>query len=135
MVTSDKRLKTNIDNLDAEFAKSFIQTTTPVRFNWKSGDEVTEYGYIAQDVYKAGFTDIVVITPHPGLEEIVEDDGFVNPKDAKFTLSTGKIIPLLALNQKSMIEELEQKDAKIASLEAMVASLISRMESVESLLQ
>ena len=75
------------------------------------------------------------MTPHPGLEEIIEDDGFVNPKDAKFTLTTGKIIPLLALTQKAMLEELEQKDQKIADLESLVQSLLMRMKSVEDKLQ
>ena len=132
-VTSDLRLKKDIEPLSLDFCKSFVMKTKPVHFNWKNGDEKVEYGYIAQEVYKAGFTDVVNITASPGLEEMIEEDGFVNPKDAKFTLSTGKIIPILACNQKDLIEKNEEQAKKIQLLEERIdrlEELLSRLTTI-----
>ena len=122
-ITSDKRLKTNVIELTPEFSKQFIMTTTPVKFNWTNQDQITDYGYLAQSVMKAGFTDLVTVVPHPGMEGSVDDDGFVNPPDAKFVFSPGKIIPLLALNQREVFNQLEEKDQKIQDLEERLAKL------------
>ncbi len=122
-IASDYRLKKNISILDESLAKSFVMNTTPVSFNWNNEDSKIEYGYIAQSVLKSGFKDLVNVTPHPGLQEYTENDGFVNPKDAKFTLSSGKIIPLLALNQKIVFEELKSKDNEIQLLKERISRL------------
>lgn len=122
-ITSDRRMKKNIIELSPEFSKKFIMTTTPVKFNWKTGDDIADYGYIAQDVLKAGFTDLVTVTPQPGMEGSVEEDGFINPQDAKFVFSPGKIVPMLALNQRDLYEQLQEKDSKIADLESRIAKL------------
>jgi hypothetical protein len=124
-ITSDKRLKKDIEPLTSKLAKDFIYKTTPVRFNWKNGDTQTDYGYIAQDIKKAGFDDLVQIVPHYGMVEDIEADGFINPKDSKFTFSPGKIIPLLALNQKNIYDELSVKDNKIINLEDRIIKLES----------
>ncbi len=122
-ITSDHRLKENIEEITSELSKEFVMTTTPVRFNWRSGDNITDYGYIAQDVYKKGFTDLVTITPSPGMDECIDDDGFISPKDAKFVFSPGKIIPLLALNQREVFKQIEDKNTKIGELEDRIAKL------------
>ncbi len=122
-ITSDRRLKENIIELTPDFSKRFIMTTTPVKFNWRTGDKIIDYGYIAQDIYKKGFTDLVTITPSNGMVECIDDDGFISPKDAKFVFSPGKIIPMLALNQKEIFEELKDKDERIAELEGRIAQL------------
>ncbi len=122
-ITSDRRLKENIIELTPELSKKFIMTTTPVKFNWRTGDKIVDYGYIAQDIYKKGFTDLVTITPSQGMIECIDEDGFVSPKDAKFVFSPGKIIPMLALNQREVFNELQEKDAKIANLEDRIAQL------------
>ncbi len=122
-ITSDVRLKENIIELTPEFSRSFIETTTPVKFNWKSGDQITDYGYIAQSIAKAGFHDLVSTVPHPGLKGFTDEDGFTSPDDVKLVFSPGKIIPLLALNQKQVFAELDAKDQKIQDLEARIQKL------------
>ena len=122
-ITSDRRMKQNINKLTLDLSKKFIMTTTPVSFNWKTKDTITDYGYIAQDVLKAGFNDLVTVTSHPGMEEHIEEDGFVNPKDAKFVFSPGKIVPMLALNQRDVFTQLAEKDKKIEDLETRLAKL------------
>jgi hypothetical protein len=122
-ITSDRRLKENVMELTYSTSKKFIMTTTPVKFNWKNGDGIKDYGYIAQDVLKAGFDDLVTVVPHPGMEGSIDEDGFINPDGAKFTLGSGKIVPLLALNQREIFSELSEKDQKIANLEQRLAKL------------
>ena len=124
-LTSDRRMKKNITNIDISMAKLFILNSQPVRFNWKSGDKIPELGWIAQDVLKLGngLEELVTVVPQPGLEEIVDDDGFINPANAKFTLATGKVTPLLTLAAKDLYEQNSIKDKKIASLEERLAAL------------
>ena len=132
-ITSDRRLKKDIVALTPELCKSFILTTTPVRFNWKSDDAIPDYGYIAQDVLKAGFNDLVTVVPHPDMEGSVDDDGFINPAGAKYVFSPGKIIPMVALNQRQLFEANDAKDVEIAdlkerlsTLEALVSQLLQK---------
>ncbi len=122
-ITSDRRLKKDIVALTPELCKSFILTTTPVRFNWKSDDAIPDYGYIAQDVLKAGFNDLVTVVPHPDMEGSVDDDGFINPAGAKYVFSPGKIIPMVALNQRQLFEANDAKDVEIADLKERLSAL------------
>lgn len=105
-------------------------TTTPVSFNWKNSDMKLEYGYIAQDLQKLGFDAIVSKTADNTLEEYIDEDGFVSPAKERFTIAPGKIIPLLALNQREVFTQLEEKDAKIADLEARLAALEALMSKL-----
>ncbi len=132
-ITSDRRLKKDIVDLTPTLCKSFVMSTTPVRFNWRGDDEIPDYGYIAQDVLKAGFDDLVTVVPHPGMEGSTDDDGFVNPANGKFVFSPGKIIPMLALNQRNIFEAQDAKDVEISNLtgrlvalEALVAQLLQK---------
>ncbi len=49
--TSDRRLKTNIQ--DSDLGLDFIRTLRPVSYNWKSGDKDLHYGLIAQEAEEA----------------------------------------------------------------------------------
>ena len=120
--TSDRRLKTNITNITLETAKHFVENARPVKFNWKNGDEKPELGFVAQEVFKIN-EDLVNITPQLGMVEEIDDDGFISPANAKYTLATGKMIPLLTLTTKDLYQQLEEKDAKIAALEKRLAKL------------
>ncbi len=104
-VTSDKRLKTNINDLDDEYCNKFVMTTNPVKFNWKKGDKNVSYGYIAQDLLKAGFNDLINLAHEDNLDESIDEDGFINPKNTKFTITYNNIIPILAQNQKYLMNE------------------------------
>ena len=121
-ITSDKRLKKNITNIDVETAKHFVMESQPIRFNWKNGDDIPELGFLAQDVFRIN-PDLVSVTPYPGMVEEIDEDGFVSPANGKFTLSTGKIIPLLTMTTKDLYALNEEKDAKIANLEERLAKL------------
>ena len=104
-VMSDRRTKTNITNLTDEYCSSFVENTNPVSFNWKEGDLNKSYGYIAQDIIRAGFPDLVNLTKDDSVKEEIDEDGFVNPAGVKFTVSYQHMIPILAKNQKRLMKE------------------------------
>jgi len=133
-ITSDRRMKENVTDLSLQLAKEFVMTSRPVKFNWKNGDENTDYGFIAQEVYKAGFTDLVTITPHADMEEIIDEDGFVSPAGGKFVFAPGKIVPLLVLSQRETYTKLEEKDQQTQSLQSTVQDLEARLARLEALL-
>lgn len=106
-VYSDKRIKSNIKDLDEEYvdkfmnlkAKSYVKKTT----NRK------EIGFIAQDVVKLGLDELYMLH-HTEIDEEVEDDGFLNPKDRIFTLNYNEMIPIL-------FKKIQMMDKKIKDLE------------------
>ena len=79
---SDKRLKSNIIMLDREYCKQFIQKTNPVSYTLISDGHI-HYGYIAQDIIKAGYEKLVSAAPEDNIKETIDDDGFLSPKDIK----------------------------------------------------
>ena len=132
-VTSDKRLKTNITNIQTDLAKRFIMNSEPVRYNWKDNETgKAELGWLAQDVYKLGYglEELIDVVEQPDMVEEVDEDGFINPQGAKFTLSTGKIIPLLTVGLKDVYTELEQKNKKINELEERISKLEQLIKNI-----
>ena len=141
-VYSDYRLKNSIESLDEKYCKDFIQKTTPVKYNYNNDESQKHFGYIAQDVLKAGFDDLVTVCPYSdGIEEIIEDDGFLNPKDVIFVMSTTEIIPILSkniqliYNEKKILEDkiklLEQKNIDLETRLARLEAFISTLEITE----
>ena len=122
-VISDYRMKNSIEILDEKYCKDFILKTTPVKFNYNSDTTQKHFGYIAQDVYKAGFEDLVSLCPYQGLNEIIESDGFINPKDISFTMSTNELIPILSKNIKMIYNENNTIKTNITNIENKVELL------------
>lgn len=120
-VTSDYRVKTNINNMTDSLCEKFIKTINPVTYNMKSELHEgkygkTHYGFIAQDVLKLGFNDLVSVIPEKGLVEIIEEDGFINPKDHKFTICYDQVIPILTKNIQMLLSRVEQLEDIIKQL-------------------
>jgi len=91
---SDKRIKENFKPVKLKKAIDFIKNCEPVKYNYID-ESKQNYGYVAQDILKAGFENLVNVVPCVGLVEIIDDDGFVSPKDNKFVLQYNAIIPIL----------------------------------------
>lgn len=121
-VMSDRRTKKNIKELSDEYCTSFIERTKPVSFNWKKGDAAKSFGYIAQDLIRAGFDELVNLAHDDEVREEIDDDGFVNPEGVKFTVSYQHIIPILAKNQKRLMQENAELKAKIDAILSMLNS-------------
>jgi hypothetical protein len=122
-VTSDRRLKYNIQNLGDAYCTKFITDTTPVSFNWINGDTQPSYGYIAQDLLRNGFDDLVNLADAKGMKQEVDSDGLISPQDIKFTISYQHIIPILAQNQKRLLQENKDLSDKVDKLMDLINQL------------
>ena len=50
------------------------------------------------------------------VQEEIDDDGFISPANVKFTVSYQHIIPILAKNQKRLIQENNELRAKLDAI-------------------
>lgn len=123
--TSDRRIKQDIHELDIDFVKGFISNSVCVKYKYKKYSHVDKYtyGFIAQDFVKNDYTDLYNVDPCPDMEEEIDEDGFVNPKGAAFSICYNNIIPMLTLAQKDTYNEVDDLKAKVASLEERLAKL------------
>ena len=119
-VMSDRRTKKNITELTDEYCSSFIDRTTPVKFNWINGDDHKSFGYIAQELIREGFPDLVNLAKDENIEEEIDEDGFINPAGVKFTVSYQHIIPILAKNQKRLMKENAELKEKLETILKML---------------
>jgi hypothetical protein len=119
-VTSDRRTKKNITSLTEDWCSSFIERTRPVSFNWIDGDQHKSFGYIAQELMQAGFSDLVNIMPDDSAKEEIDADGFISPEGAKFTVTYEHVIPILAMNQKRLMRENEELKTKLDTILIML---------------
>jgi hypothetical protein len=115
---SDERLK----NIDGEIplneAVDFVNKVISIKYKWKDGvDTGTKTGYSAQQVYKSGFDHLVGIVKKEGMEEIIESDGFINPKDAQFVMNYEQVTPYHSKVIKHLLEKIEQLENRISQLE------------------
>ena len=124
---SDERLK----NIDGEIplneAVDFVNKVISIKYKWKDGiDTGTKTGYSAQQVYKSGFDHLVGIVKKEGMEEIIESDGFINPKDAQFVMNYEQVTPYHSKLIKHLLDKIEQLENRIETLEDRLSVLESK---------
>lgn len=71
-MVSDRRMKTDIVNMDFKRVEKFYEVMEPKTYKFKSNLTRTEHGLIAQDVVRAGYLDLISMMPNEELD--VEDD-------------------------------------------------------------
>jgi hypothetical protein len=134
-ITSDERIKTNITEITNKLAKDFILKTKPVSFNYiKSRGGSFHYGYIAQDLARNGFEEIINPVKDDELEEVIHQDGGVSPKGICLHLAYQNIIPILGQNIKNIYEDNEKLENKIKILEEKNNDLESRLKKLENMI-
>lgn len=126
-VMSDRRKKKNIQELSDEYCTAFVKNTTPVSFNWKEGDQNKAYGYIAQDLIRAGYSDLVNLAEDDSTREEIDEDGFISPQGVKFTVTYEHIIPILAKNQRLLMQENAELKVKLDKILDELASTTARL--------
>ncbi|KAG6958960.1 hypothetical protein JG688_00010301 [Phytophthora aleatoria] len=129
-ITSDRRLKRNIEAVSPAECKQFILHSKPVRFNYITDDEmdVSRCGLIAQDVINSSFPTLVKLAPLQGLPEEVADDGSVSPQNASLTVSYEEIIPIIQSSMKEILAENEMLKIQMCSLMKKMAQLENKLE-------
>lgn len=150
---SDRRMKTNIEELDIDFCKSFITECTPVSYNLKEdlqrGRNNMQFGYIAQELEKKGFASIVTHMNDPDNKELIEivEDGvidengnkYISPQGVKLSVSYTEIIPILAKNIKNIYNDNDNISDRVSELEdenkLLKEQLDNMQKSINLLLQ
>lgn len=85
---SDERMKDIEGNITLEDGLKLVNNLKPIKYRWKEGDDKgLKAGYSAQQVIKSGFDHLVSIIPNEGLEETIDSDGFMSPKDTQFSMN------------------------------------------------
>lgn len=96
-VYSDARLKTDIRSVTQEEAESFFNVEPKWYVYCKETSNERQYGYLAQDLAKAGLTDVVCCREdlEKELPEHIDSDGFVSPENTIMSVSYPKLVALL----------------------------------------
>jgi hypothetical protein len=105
---SDRRLKYDFKELSNDFCKDFIFKNKPVEYKFKTTKNKINYGYIAQEIYKSGYENLISFVPHENLDEEIDDDGFISMKNEKMIITYEGIIPILAKNIEILYKENEE---------------------------
>ena len=133
-IVSDIRMKENIKCLDLNYCKSFLNIIKPVSFNYKTDPCDINYGYIAQEIIKNNFTELITIHSDNTMEEFIDNDGFKSEAGKLYSVCKNDIIPILHTvikDQQTKIETLEQKNIDIESRLARLEAFISTLEIAE----
>lgn len=114
---SDARLKTDIVQIDSTRAIEFVLNVDPVAFRWK-GDEsgAQNFGFIAQGIGKAGFTELLRTAPDKRVEETVDADGWVSPAGVRFSVNYDQVVPIHSSVLRSLLRRVEALESRIEAL-------------------
>lgn len=115
-ITSDRRLKQDIVDLDIDRCKQFILKSSPVSFAYSVDPNKTRLGLVAQDIAKSNFKELVQFTPDSHVQESVDADGFVSPDNASMNVSYTEIIPILMATIKDLYKKNEALETKLTQI-------------------
>lgn len=112
--TSDERLKNIIGKIKLADAIRFIKGVDSIQFTWKDElDKGIKTGYSAQQLVKMGFDHLVGGVPKPGLEETIDNDGFISPEDIQLVVNNDQITPYHSLLIQHLLERIENLEKRL----------------------
>ena len=114
---SDERMKDIQGEITLEEGVKLVNNLIPIKYTWKEGDDKgIKAGYSAQQVSKVGFNHLISLIPKEGLEETIDEDGFLSPKDTQFSMNYDQVVPYHGVVIKHLLEEIENLKKEIESL-------------------
>ena len=114
---SDERMKDIEGDITLEDGLKLVNNLKPIKYRWKKGDDKgIKAGYSAQQVIKSGFDHLVSIIPNEGLEETIDEDGFMSPKDTQFSMNYDQVTPYHGVVIKHLLEQIELLKEEIQEL-------------------
>jgi len=118
---SDERMKDIQGEISLEDGIKLVKNLKPIKYTWKdSDDKGIKAGYSAQQVSKAGFDHLIALIPKKGLEETIDDDGFLSPKDTQFSMNYDQVVPYHGTVIKHLLEKIESLEKEIADIKALL---------------
>lgn len=114
---SDERMKNIEGEITLEDGIKLVNNLKPIKYTWKEGDDKgVKAGYSAQQVIKSGFDHLIGLIPTEGLEERVDEDGFVSPKDTQFAMNYDQVTPYHGVVIKHLLEKINDLEKQIKEL-------------------
>ena len=109
---SDARLKNIKYKITPEVANKFFDKIDSYSYELKSDENKSEkFGFIAQDLIKAGFSNLVGFYEDENSKEYIDGDGLKSPEGVTLTVNYEQIIPILFTtikDLKSQVDELKK---------------------------
>jgi hypothetical protein len=105
--SSDRRIKEDIRDVSEEAAMTFLEKSKPVKYKLKIDKKNYNYGFIAQDLLKLGFSEIVTREKYDGLEAEEDSDGFKSPKDTLFTVNYNQLTSLMTKGMQTLLGKIK----------------------------
>ena len=121
--TSDRRAKENITDISTDEALRFVDQSRPVHFKWRDQENAYNFGFIAQDVDKLGFRELVAIAPDERMKISIDDDGYVSPAGAKFNMNYNQIVAILTKAMQAFKAKMSELVGKIMALDQSIQSI------------
>lgn len=114
--TSDRRCKTDIENIPDEKIDNFMNLEAK-QYHWKEEKERLKYGFIAQDVIQQDLMPCVNFAESKGMMGGTDPEtGVNNPADICMNLNYDSMIPLLQKALKKAMDRITILENKIAAL-------------------
>jgi hypothetical protein len=114
---SDERMKDIEGEVSLNDAIKLVNNLKPINYKWKGGSDTgLKVGYSAQQVSKSGFDHLISVLPKEGLEETIDEDGFVSPKDTQFSMNYDQVTPYHGVVIKHLLEQIELLKKEIREL-------------------
>ena len=114
---SDERMKDIQGEIKLDEAIKLVNDLKPIKYTWKEGDDKgLKAGYSAQQVVKSGFDHLIGLIPTEGLEETIDEDGFVSPKDTQFAMNYDQVTPYHGVVIKHLLEKIQDLEKQIQEL-------------------
>lgn len=115
---SDGRLKKDITPIPVSDAWHFINNVPPIHYKWiKSIDDGHKFGFVAQDLVKAGFSHLVAQYPDASSQEVTDADGFTSPAGVTLTVNYDQIVPVLSVALRDAMSQINDLKARLTALE------------------
>jgi len=116
---SDERMKNIQGEIKLDEAIKLVNDLKPIKYTWKEGeDKGLKAGYSAQQVVKSGFDHLIGLIPTQGLEETIDEDGFVSPKDTQFAMNYDQVTPYHGVVIKYLLEKIQTLEKEIQDLKS-----------------
>jgi hypothetical protein len=114
-MTSDRRLKCNIKDVSFEHIDNFYRTVIPKTYCFKYNKTKIEYGFIAQEVVKAGYLDLISMIGNEDLKGVIEDKE-VDIDGVQLCLDYQKITMFNTVMIRSLMKEIEELRSIVETL-------------------
>lgn len=118
---SDERMKDIKGEISLEDGIKLVKNLKPIKYTWKdSDDKGIKAGYSAQQVSKSGFDHLIGLIPKKGLEETIDGDGFLSPKDTQFSMNYDQVVPYHGTVIKHLLEKIESLEKEITDIKVLL---------------